>query len=150
MSETVINVTHVRGSNGHNPNSVQGDGASNLGWIQFNIEYFLTHDGILKLVQIVSKECVVKIIKLLTLKLWRIKHLFAKIFFYSYTHKDRLRNNKKHLLIFSLSVIFFITPKTLLNVCRELKDAKCWMKRKNTNVKFYYRFFIFVHADAFS
>jgi hypothetical protein len=68
MSETVINVTHVRGANGQPTNNVQGEG-SNLGWIQFNVEYFLTHDGLLKLVQLVSEECVDKIIKLLTLKL---------------------------------------------------------------------------------
>lgn len=65
MSETVVNVTHVRSANGHHPNNVQED-PSNLRWIQFNVDYFLTHDGILKLVQLVSKEFIVKIFQLLT------------------------------------------------------------------------------------
>lgn len=53
MSETVINVTHVHNGN-HNSNHVNNNSNNNLGWIQFNIEYFLTRDGILKLIQLVS------------------------------------------------------------------------------------------------
>lgn len=60
MSETVINVTRVSSANGHHPSNGVDEQGSNLSWIQFNIEYFMTHDGILKLVQLVSKECVIK------------------------------------------------------------------------------------------
>lgn len=63
MSETVINVTHVRGANGHPTNNPE---PSNLGWIQFNIEYFFSHDGILKLVQLVSEKFLAEMLQLLT------------------------------------------------------------------------------------
>jgi hypothetical protein len=56
MSETVINVTHVHNGNGSNHVN-NNNPSNNLGWIQFNIEYFLTRDGILKLVQLVRKYC---------------------------------------------------------------------------------------------
>lgn len=54
MSETVINVTNVR--NGHNTPSHVDDPISNLSWIKFNLDYFLTIDGILKIIQFVSSN----------------------------------------------------------------------------------------------
>lgn len=80
MSETVINVTRV--NNGHNGNHIDNN-VNNLGWIKFNVEYFLTTDGILKLVQLVSIKqrikCEAQIFPLLSLNLDRIEHLFAII-----------------------------------------------------------------------
>jgi hypothetical protein len=49
MTETSINVGH---QNNHNNNP---QGLSGLGWIRFNIDYFKTRDGLLKLVQLVRK-----------------------------------------------------------------------------------------------
>jgi hypothetical protein len=43
MTETTINVGH---QNGH--------AGQNLSWIQFNLEYFKTRDGMLKILQLVS------------------------------------------------------------------------------------------------
>lgn len=37
---------------GHQPNG--NSGTPNLSWIQFNVDYFKTRDGVLKLVQLVS------------------------------------------------------------------------------------------------
>lgn len=52
MAETVLNVGHQQN------NGPQFDGGQQpehvLGWIQFNVDYFKTRDGILKLVVMVS------------------------------------------------------------------------------------------------
>lgn len=45
MTETTVNV-------GHHPNG--NAEAQNLNWIQFNVEYFKTRDGLLKLLELVS------------------------------------------------------------------------------------------------
>lgn len=80
MSETVINVTHVRNGNSnnnqHHPNHIYDD-ASNLNWIKFNVEYFVTADGILKLIQLVRFKFNTQMFLLLSLNLERIKHLFG-------------------------------------------------------------------------
>lgn len=83
MSETAINVTNIRnGQPNHTPNHVD----SNLSWIKFNVEYFLTVDGILKIVQFVSKLCENNSIV--------IKDLLTRIPPTPFEH---------HLLVFSLS-----------------------------------------------
>lgn len=46
MTETTVNV-------GHHPNG--NAEAQNLNWIQFNVDYFKTRDGLLKLLELVSK-----------------------------------------------------------------------------------------------
>lgn len=50
MTETVITV-----NSGPHAQSQQRP-ASDLGWIQFNVNYFLTYPGILKLIQLVIRN----------------------------------------------------------------------------------------------
>lgn len=47
MTETVITVTN-------GAQQTQSRPAADLGWIQFNVNYFLTYPGIIKLIQLVK------------------------------------------------------------------------------------------------
>lgn len=46
MTETMVNVDHHQNGNA---------GQQNLNWIQFNVDYFKTRDGLLKLLELVSE-----------------------------------------------------------------------------------------------
>lgn len=49
MTETVITVTN-------GAQQTQSRPAADLGWIQFNVNYFLTYPGIIKLIQLVMQR----------------------------------------------------------------------------------------------
>lgn len=54
MTETVVTVQHP--SQGPRPQTTTTTTSDGLGWIQFNLQYFTTIPGILKLAQLVSQQ----------------------------------------------------------------------------------------------